>query len=348
MRVLLTGSAGFIGSAVGRALGAAGHEVVPVDAMLDLAHGATAPPPAPTRSTSGTPPAGLICFAAWTSCATRRPSSAPACEWPTSRRTPATTTSGPPPCSPPCTRPACRRWCWLRRWSSTARVATHARSTAGSCPGPGRGRRWRPATSRTTARYAAAPSAGRRSTRTAGWTAQLVRRQQSGAGALHVGVGAAGRCRRRGPALPQRLRARHAAEHAVRRVAAMFRSSLERGEPPQVFEDGGQVRDFVHVDDVARANLLADRGRDRSGRRELGRRTTSRPGNPIGILEVAELVARGTGRDPARGHRRVPDRRRPAHRRLARARAQRARVHGRGAAAGGPGRLRDRSAPRVS
>ena len=40
-------------------------------------------------------------------------------------------------------------------------------------------------------------------------------------------------------------------------VAAIFRSALAAGRPPRVLEDGAQRRDFVHVTDVARANLAA-------------------------------------------------------------------------------------------
>ncbi|ACU69643.1 NAD-dependent epimerase/dehydratase [Catenulispora acidiphila DSM 44928] len=40
-------------------------------------------------------------------------------------------------------------------------------------------------------------------------------------------------------------------------VAALFRSALMRGEAPAVFEDGGQRRDFVHARDIATANVAA-------------------------------------------------------------------------------------------
>lgn len=68
-------------------------------------------------------------------------------------------------------------------------------------------------------------------------------------------------------------------------VAAIFRSSLEKSEPPRVFEDGGQMRDFVHVDDVAAANLAAAacNAEDFSAFNVCS-------GRPISILEVASAL----------------------------------------------------------
>jgi len=77
-------------------------------------------------------------------------------------------------------------------------------------------------------------------------------------------------------------------------VAAMFRSSLERGEAPTVYEDGTQMRDFVHVHDIARANVAAAFAvADRPPGSHAAYNICS--GRPIGIADVARAVAAGSG-----------------------------------------------------
>jgi dTDP-L-rhamnose 4-epimerase len=76
-------------------------------------------------------------------------------------------------------------------------------------------------------------------------------------------------------------------------VAAIFRSSLEKGEPPTVFEDGGQMRDFVHVDDVAAANLAAEHLLE-AGRPGFTAVNVC-SGWPISILQVATALCDARG-----------------------------------------------------
>ncbi|GAA2715610.1 NAD-dependent epimerase/dehydratase family protein [Actinoplanes palleronii] len=72
-------------------------------------------------------------------------------------------------------------------------------------------------------------------------------------------------------------------------VAAIFRSSLEGGRAPQVYEDGGQRRDFVHVSDVAAANVAALSV-------EAGYRAYNvASGRPTTIGEMAGLLADAFG-----------------------------------------------------
>lgn len=75
-------------------------------------------------------------------------------------------------------------------------------------------------------------------------------------------------------------------------VASLFRSALLRGEAPTVLEDGKQRRDFVHVHDVARANLLALRAPGRPGE-PVAVNVCS--GTPHTVGELAVELARACG-----------------------------------------------------
>lgn len=78
-------------------------------------------------------------------------------------------------------------------------------------------------------------------------------------------------------------------------VAAIFRSALENGQAPKVFEDGGQRRDFVHVTDVAVANVLALEG-DRPQGTVAAYNIAS--GEPHTVLDMATALSEAMGGPP--------------------------------------------------
>jgi dTDP-L-rhamnose 4-epimerase len=81
-------------------------------------------------------------------------------------------------------------------------------------------------------------------------------------------------------------------------VASIFRSALAAGRAPRVFEDGGQRRDFVHVRDVARANVRAlTAGEPVAGAFNVA------SGTPRTVLQMARALADACGVSPDRAPR---------------------------------------------
>jgi dTDP-L-rhamnose 4-epimerase len=73
-------------------------------------------------------------------------------------------------------------------------------------------------------------------------------------------------------------------------VAAIFSGRMLAGQPPVVYEDGRQMRDFVHVSDIVQACCLA-MDQPAADYQVLNVGT----GRPISVLQVGEVLARELG-----------------------------------------------------
>jgi dTDP-L-rhamnose 4-epimerase len=293
MRVLLTGAAGFIGARIAAMLAAEGHDVVAADVMLPAAHGAGSEPPpgchrVDIRDVDALAPllkgVDVVCHQAAMVGAGVNAADAPAYG---SHNDYATTVLLAQMYAAGCLRlvlassmvvygqgrydcPVHGRVDPLsrRREDLDAGVFEHR------CPIGGEELSWRlvdeDAPLRPRSLYAASKTAQEHYA--LAW-----------AEAAHGSVVALRYHNVYGPGMPR--------DTPYSGVAAIFRSALEKGEPPRVFEDGGQMRDFVHVDDVAAANLAAVQRVD-SGR-FIAANVCS--GRPISIREVAEQLSASSG-----------------------------------------------------
>lgn len=77
-------------------------------------------------------------------------------------------------------------------------------------------------------------------------------------------------------------------------VAAIFAARMINGQPPLIFEDGEQMRDFVNIRDIVRANMLAMERPESNGQViNIG------CGRAISVNQVATLLARALGKQTA-------------------------------------------------
>src|SRR6476659_9494945 len=73
-------------------------------------------------------------------------------------------------------------------------------------------------------------------------------------------------------------------------VAAIFASRMLNGNAPLIFEDGLQMRDFVSVHDVVRANLLAMESDEADGQVfNIG------SGTAVNVMQIADALAEALG-----------------------------------------------------
>lgn len=259
MRVLLTGAAGFIGGHVWEALEAAEHEVIAVDAMLPLAHGADAPTPDRVRRLDVRDPAALsaalhevdvVCHQAAMVGAGVDAADAPMFANHNDLGTAVLLAA--------MARAGCQRLVLASsmvvygagRYTCPVHgdVDPAPRTTAdldagvfdSTCPHCTERVRWalveEDAPLRPRSTYAASKLA-----------------QEHYALAWSLASGGSVTALRYHNVYGERM----PRDTPYSGVAALFRSSLEAGLPPRVFEDGEQARDFVHVQDVAQANRLA-------------------------------------------------------------------------------------------
>jgi dTDP-L-rhamnose 4-epimerase len=68
-------------------------------------------------------------------------------------------------------------------------------------------------------------------------------------------------------------------------IAAIFSSRVLNGQAPIIFEDGSQSRDFIHVSDIVRANMLALKT-DRADYQAINVGT----GRPTTVRQVADMI----------------------------------------------------------
>jgi dTDP-L-rhamnose 4-epimerase len=73
-------------------------------------------------------------------------------------------------------------------------------------------------------------------------------------------------------------------------VCSIFLSRIKNGQPPVIFEDGGQMRDYIYIDDVTRF-LLKSLDSRVEGAFNLG------TGKPTSVKEIADILLEETGSD---------------------------------------------------